>query len=278
VRRIFTCCDICSLICLVYRFVQLAQTIKTCIAHPNCCCGYTFDQAGALETDVKRWESDALAIFPLLHADYHTPVDREQDANVPILQAQSCEHRLMANLLVLKLYSPFLRQVAGGSASGAPSLVSASSSPAAQASVGAAHAILRAVKSLHSIMKTGTVVLPAMLDFYPLDKLVFDAIVVCAHASLTGKVPYPPSFGADDSTLVEDVTSSVHILYEIGVEDPQTRAVVDAIHKRLVSRGAEVSAGHPTNVLKRKHDQVDMGTEFEGLFVHQEFNRRFRLY
>ena len=244
----------------------MAQTIKTRIAHPNCCCGYTFDQAGALETDVKRWESDALANLPLLHADYHTAADREQDANLPILQAQSCEHKLMANLLVLKVYSPFLRQAAGGSTSAASSLVSASSSTAAQASVGAAHAILRAVKSLHSITKAGTVVLPAMLDFYPLHKLLFDAIVVCAHASLTGKVPYPPSFGADESTLVEDVTSSVHILYEIGVEDPQTRAVVDVIHKRVISRGAEVSVGHPANLLKRKHDQVDMATEFEGLF------------
>jgi hypothetical protein len=99
-----------------------------------------------------------------------------------------------------------------------------------------------------------------MFNFYPLHKLLFDAVVVCGHAALTGKVPYPSSFGADGSTLEEDITSGVNILYEIGNEDPKTRAVVDAIHKRVVSRGADVSAGHPANLLKRKHNQVDMGT------------------
>lgn len=248
-RRISTYCDICALICLIYRIVQLAQTIKTRIAHPDCCCGYTFDQATALESDVRRLESE-------LDTNHRANVDREQDA---ILQAQNCEHTLMANLLVLKLYSPFLRQAAGGPASGSSSSVSATSSPAAQASVAAAHAILRASKSLHSITKAGGVILPAMLEFYPLDKLVFDAVVVCSHASLTGKVPYSPSFGGDGSTLLEDITSGVHILYDIGSDDPQTRAVIDAIHKRVVSRGADASAGYPANMLKRKHDQVDMG-------------------
>ena len=237
--------------------MQLAQTIKTRIAHPDCCCGYTFDQAAALEHDVRRWESEALALSPLLDTDHQ---DKEQDENVSIFQARNYEHTLMANLLILKVYSPFLRQAAEGSSSSGASLVGATSSPAAQASVGAAHAILRAAKSLHSIPKAGTIILPAMLDFYSLDKLLFDAVVVCAHGSLTGKVPYPSSFGVDGSTLVEDITSGVHILYEIGNGDPQTRAVVDAIHKRVVSRGADVSAGYPANVLKRKHDQVDMGT------------------
>jgi hypothetical protein len=126
--------------------------------------------------------------------------------------------------------------------------------------VGAAHAILRAAKSLHSITKAGIVILPAMLDFYPLDKLLFNAVVVCGHACLTGKVPDPSSFGADGSTLMEDITSGVHILYEIRTDDLQTRAVVDAIHKRVVSRTADVSAGYPANLLKRKYDQVDPGT------------------
>jgi hypothetical protein len=265
VRRISTYCDICSLICLIYRFVQLAQTIKTRIAHPDCCCGYTFDQATALESDVRRLESE-------LDTNHRTNVDREQDANVPILQAQSCEHTLMANLLVLKLYSPFLRQAAGGPASGSSSLVSAMSSQAAQASVAAAHANLRAAKSLHSITKAGSVILPAMFYFYPLDKLVFDAVVVCAHASLTGKVPYSSSFGGDGSTLLEDITSGVHILYDIGGDDPQTRAVIDAIHKRLISRGADASAGYPANMLKRKHDQVDMGTGLSSMEVLTEIS------
>lgn len=250
-RRIYAYCDICSLICLIYRFVQLAQTIKARIAHPDCCCGYTLDQATALESDVRRLESE-------LDTDHRANVDREQDANIPILQAQNCEHTLMANLLVLKLYSPFLRQAVGGPASGSSS-VSATSSPAAQASVAAAHAILRAAKSLHSITKAGSVILPTMLDFYPLDKLVFDAVIVCAHTSLTGKVSYSSSFGGDGSTLMEDITSGVHILYDIGGDDPQTRAVIDAIHKRLISRGADASAGYPASMLKRKHDQVDMG-------------------
>jgi hypothetical protein len=212
----------------------------------------------AFERDVRDWESEALA---LLDTDHHTTVDKEQDTNVSILQARNCEQTFMANLLVLKVYSPFLRQTAGGSSSEASSFVSATSSPAAQASVGAAHAILRAAKTLHSITKADT--LPGMFDFYPLDKLLFDAVVVCGHATLTGKVPYPSSFGADGSSLVEDIMSGVNILYEIG-HDPQTWAVVDAIHKRVVSRRADVSAGYPANLLKRKHNQVDMGT---GLFI-----------
>ncbi|KIM41575.1 hypothetical protein M413DRAFT_151431 [Hebeloma cylindrosporum] len=247
-----------------YRFVQLAQTIKTRIAHPDCCCGYTFDQAVGLESDIRRWESEALASLQQ---------DREQEVDRPIVQTQKFEHTLMANLLLVKVYSPFLRQAPAGSAatggagpSSSSPLPTATSSPAAQTSVGAAHAILRAAKSLHSITSAGNgiVMLPTMLDFYPLDKLVFDSVVVCAHASLTGKVPYPSSFVggggvADGSTLLEDVMSGIHLLSEIGVSDEQMRSVVDAIRKRVVSRGVEVSAGYPANVLKRKHDQVDMG-------------------
>jgi len=223
--------------------------IKNRIAHPDCCCGYTLDQAAALEGDVRRWQSDDLVLPSFL------AVDREQGPNFAIPKAQSCERTLMANLLVLKIYSPFLLQTS----SSPPTVMS---SPATRASVTAAQAILRAAKSLRSIANPSSVVLPMMLDFYPLDKLVFDAFIVCAHASL--RVYYSSSFGADGLTLMEDVTSAVNILAEIGGSDSQRWTVVDALYKRVFSRDIDASAGYP-NTSKRKHDQVDLEAGFEGL-------------
>jgi hypothetical protein len=129
--------------------------------------------------------------------------------------------------------------------------------------VTAAQGILRAAKSMYFITKAHSVVLPVMLDFYPLDKLMFDAFVVCAHASL--RFYSSSSSGADGSTLMEDITSAVNILAEIKGSNSQKRAIVDALYKRIVSRDIDASTGYIANMSKRKHDQVDMGAGFEGL-------------
>ncbi|KAF8964794.1 hypothetical protein BDZ97DRAFT_1814500 [Flammula alnicola] len=241
--------------------------------------------------------------------------DKDKDG---ILEVQSCELAVMANLLVLKVYTPFLRHAAamasasaaaGSSSSGlqlghhmashesstsgfartnspaaAPAAAAAAmSSPASQATVHAAQAIIRAAKGLHhqaslsstcvpssSSTSTSTStstskppsastvsanVSPVLLDLYPLDKVVFDAVVICAHAGLTGKAS-SSTFAFDGGALRDDVGVGLGILSELGATmgmgDAQ-RKVVEALCTRFVSRGH--GGGGNGNGLKRKHDQ-----------------------
>ncbi|KAF9485712.1 hypothetical protein BDN70DRAFT_823502, partial [Pholiota conissans] len=40
-----------------YSLTQLAQTVKNRLLHPDCCCGYTLDQAAVLEAEIRRWQA-----------------------------------------------------------------------------------------------------------------------------------------------------------------------------------------------------------------------------
>jgi len=258
---------------IIYRLTQLAQTIKSRISHPDCCCGYTLDQAASLEGEIKRWQSALPHSLkgPSEDAGHTSPF--QWDDNVEIdraAQAQSYELATMANFLVLKVYTPFLRHP---TSEGGPSSMShetsasgsavSMNSPASQSSIHAAQAIIRVAKALQSSLSTTTTnILPAMFDFYPLDKVVFDSVVICAHAAFTGKAS---TLLLDGGALADDVGSGLNVLSGLpssasgSVADAQKK-ITEALFKRLISRGMNVNTGSGT---KRKHDQVDMGTYSE---------------
>lgn len=179
------------------------------------------------------------------------------------LHAQACELAILANLLVVKIYAPFLHpNLASTSApAGAGAIgISLSSGPptllAAQAAASAAQMILRAAQSIRSnneSTSSGTTnVLPTFFEFYPLEKVLLNAVVICAHAGLTEKVRALSSTDAGGG-IMKDVGVGIDMLLDFGEslgEGP--KSAVDALAKRILSnRGSNLS-------LKRKHSRVDV--------------------
>ena len=262
---------------LIFNFLsltQLAQTIKHRMAHPECCCGYTLDQAAFLESEIRRWQLGlSSSIKPSVssgedtrHLPPHCGSDlgRQQDKPASLVsQMQSYELSLIANLLTLRVHAPFLHAPSPAP----PTLLShpktfpsASqlNAHAAQSTVQAAQSIIRTAKSFHAVLASSpspspmsSPIFPSMFDFYPLEKMVLDSVIICVNPILSTK-PFPSSstWTFDTNTLMEDVVSGLNLLSELREMSEPYRKVVDALYKKLSQRG--------TNFLKRKHDQVDI--------------------
>ena len=255
------------------RLTQLAQTIKHRMAYPECCCGYTLDQAAFLENEIRRWQS---ALAPSIKRSSvssgedvtrHPPplcgtdLGGQQDKPAAFLvsQIQSCELALMANLLMLRVHAPFLcappplAPTSLSQSTKAGSSASQLNAHAVQSTVQAAQSIIHTARSLHALLGAhmSSSIPPSMLDFYSLEKMVLDSVIICANPGLSTKLFSSSStWMFDTTTLLDDVVSGLDLLSELKVMAEPHRKVVDALYKRLSQRGA--------NLLKRKHDQVDM--------------------
>ncbi|KAF8804356.1 hypothetical protein BYT27DRAFT_7243763 [Phlegmacium glaucopus] len=251
------------------RLTQLAQTIKRRMAHPECCCGYTLDQAASLENEIRRWQSDLAPSMKRSTGDppppYGSDLGGQEDkpAASLISQIHSCELAFMANLLIFRVHAPFLRALSAGPPTFLSQPAKASTSPlsghAAQLTVQAAQSILRTAKALHVALGSSPSLLslsipPSMLDFYPLEKMVLDSIIICANPGLSTK-PFSasPTWTFDANALMDDAISGLNLLSELRVMAEPHRKIVDALYQKLSQPG--------TNLLKRKHDQVDTTSE-----------------
>lgn len=247
------------------------------MAHPDCCCGYTIDQATFLESEIRRWQLGlAPSIKPLsVRSDEDTPhppphcgsdLDGQQDKPPASLvsQMQSCELALMANLLMLRVHAPFLHvpSPAPPTSLSQPKTYSSASqlnAYAAQSTVQAAQSIIRTAKSFYAVLSSSpssmsSPILPSMLDFYPLEKMVLDSVIICVNPALSTKLfPSSSTWTFDTNALMEDVVSGLNLLSEMREMAEPYRKIVDALYKKLSQRG--------TNLLKRKRDQVDMTFE-----------------
>lgn len=351
---------------IFYSLTQLAQTIKNRLVHPDCCCGYTLDQAVVHEAEVRRWQAalpasvkwvedvsiatptlaPATASVPGSDSNAHSnitatppfsqkPAASGGDAGMAerIKLLQRSELAVIANMLLIKVYTPFLRKAT--SASGVPNGTGPTGSPsssrndaavpissaAAQTIVHAAHAILKAAKEIYGVHSSSSsqsllstsllsislsssptsssspsaspgkiavpapnssqkvtaaaAVSPSMFDLYPLDKLVFDAVVICAHAAqltagkaMSSSLSSLPFAALDGAALLDDVVVALEWLLS---EHPQgsggvgvalgddKRKIAAALCKIVVRR---VGANHG---MKRKHSQVDLSSPFGGV-------------
>ena len=175
-----------------------------------------------------------------------------------VSQMQSCELALIANLLMLRVHAPFLHASSLAPTSlSQPTKTGSSASQlnahAAQSTVQAAQSIIRTAKSFHAILGSSPISspsFPSMLDFYPLEKMVLDSVIICVNPALSTKsFPSSSTSTFDTNALMEDVVSGLNLLSELREMAEPHRKIVDALYKRLSQRGAN---------LKRKHDQVDM--------------------
>lgn len=245
------------------------------MAHPECCCGYTLDQAASLESEIRRWQSGLapnikqLSVGSNDDAGHHSHPpggnpngQQDKPGTSSVSQIQSCELALMANLLMLRVHAPFLRPPSPAPPTSLSQLMKAGSSTSqlnahsAQSAVHAAQSILRIARSLHVALVsspplTSSPIPPSMLDIYPLEKMVLDSIVICASPGFfTKSFPSSSIWMFDTNVLMEDVVSGLNLLSELRVMAEPSRKIVDMLYKKMSHRG--------TNLLKRKHDQLDM--------------------
>jgi len=165
-----------------------------------------------------------------------------------MLLVQSAELAMMANLLVWKIYVPFLRPTSSSSPSSSssqPKSLGAWSS-ASQACVTAAQEILGAAKVL---LNTNYSVIPTIFDFYPLNKVVFDATVVCAHASLTTKF--------NDKDLEAQLAAGLECASKLNAKSEWRKTVLVVLNKRLAA--GNQGRGIAASSLKRKRSQHEHG-------------------
>lgn len=197
----------------------------------------------------------------------------------------------MGNLLLMKIYTPFLRHIADtGTANSTPALEApAVNASAAQTTLHAAQMIIRAVKDAYATQAVITIfptspssvssplaspgktpawpaaVSPAMFDLYPLDRVVFHAAVVCSYAGLGGKPPSGVAMSVDIDGALHDATVALSALLieqgapSVGPLGDAQHKVAEVLYKRVLSR-----ANTPSHGMKRKHSQINLNNPFGG--------------
>ncbi|KAF9463285.1 hypothetical protein BDZ94DRAFT_1259585, partial [Collybia nuda] len=239
------------------RLTQLTQSIKHEFSHPGCeCCGsgYTLDHAFKLESDIRTWISDLPQSLKLDSAPASGVKSNDAKANAVI----AAELAVMANRLIIAAYVPFLKP---SSMSSSSSHASRSWSPASRSTVDAAQGVISAGRVLHMLTRSngaGNEML--MKEFYPLDKAFLDAVAICAHAGLGGGAKALKGKG-----VMEDVAIGLDVLTAMGGSvRGEMGKIVCALKTKVDGLSSEVAdcAKADGNLLKRKHDQVEV--TFEG--------------
>lgn len=253
-----------NILFLTNRLARVAQAVKSRNSLPDCCCGYTLDQAVALENQVREWQ-DSLPAFLKISGDDEThPTNAPSTSSAvegTLTRLQAYELAIVANVLVTNVYMPFL------SMSDNDGIMSRFMNlPAASACIHAAQAIVRLADGLQSLVSDPSIsssanVMPVMFQFIPLEKLVFDAVVVCAHTAFAGK---SPSMAFSTGVMAKDASLGLRVLRKLGPSllspfierDGDQNRVINTLDGRLVQRSMR---------LKRKHDQEIDGGPFTSI-------------
>ncbi|KAF5384069.1 hypothetical protein D9615_003248 [Tricholomella constricta] len=241
---------------------RLAQTVKHRLSHPACdCCtcgnGYSLDQAAKLEAEIRAWVADLPASLKLELSAY-SPSSAQEDSKRDLIKspkhaALAAELAIIANRMIISAYLPLMR-----TSSDAPSSSSAYSaahpwSPASRATVEAAQGVIRAARVVHRLSQAGNT-LALLGDYYPLEKAVVDALVICAHSAFaTGKLGRP---------VMEEVALALEVLGALGTCEGELGRIVGSLRKRV--EACEVGKRGEENVLKRKHIVLEGGQGEQG--------------
>lgn len=237
------------------RLSQLIRTIKkrmTCpeptfpgLGHSTQSAGiYTIDQAAFMESEVKSWLAQLPPCFKFESSPNNVDI---------VLGVQRCELAITTHRLILKIYLPFLKTA---------------SPPPYQAIVGtvnAAHFIIQASKlfSKHCLAprspRDRKAPSPAMFDFYPLPRILFDAAIICAHAVIKHPNEIWATTASDDFYAALEIlkdgtfwrTSSLGARYDVPQDD--AIRVLDTIWSKLHQPSSSVPH-------KRKIDDVEKAT------------------
>ncbi|KAK2460769.1 hypothetical protein APHAL10511_007239 [Amanita phalloides] len=239
------------------RLTKVAQMIKCKLVYPDCCCGYTLDQAAALEGQVNHFLEN---IPPPLRLKAGDDVSKGDDLYFPeeysgtdglerdALQMQRCELAIIAQRLIIMAYLPFLRQHPP-SASQTDNTRQGSGNvwnPVLQPILSAAQRVVQA--SLH-LMSCKTYQkhpqqVPSLLGLYPVEKALLDAVIICTYAT---------TFHASQisKNAANSAMSGMQMLRDSDLH-PESKALFERLQKRsLVSSNHALAHG-----TKRKHEQI----------------------
>jgi hypothetical protein len=231
------------------HLANIAQMIKSKLIHPDCCCGYTLDQAGALEGDVSLFledlppplrfalieeaDGDSMAQFQDLHDLCRDEAQRST------LRWQRCELAIMAQRLIVMIYLPFLRTSPSASPnvdalshnidSAAMTSGDAMWNPAIQPILNAAQCIIQASKA---ILQTSTLACSSdqrvapLFDLYPVEKALLDATIICTHAGTFHGALFGCRHAADNASL------GMGLLLDLDL-DLEFQVLLDRVKKRF---------------------------------------------
>ena len=185
---------------------------------------------------------------------------------------QAFELAMIANILVVSIYSPFLRGTGNGyGRRTAPNM------PATFSCTYAAHTTVRLALSLQTLLASCPVfcVLPLMFDFFSLEGLMSDAAVICAHAVFSEKSSSLP-FRADE--LVEDVAVGLKVLSSFTLPVITTAVATADTRKKALEALQEHLDQRQQGGVKRKHHRIGE-TSFGGVLqdISTELTSNLRL-
>lgn len=231
--------------------------VKHKMLYPDCYCGYTLDQAAALEREIKCFLESLPPSLRFTVTDNESKEDTSQfpDADVPQLQMQRCTLIIMAQRLTIMVYLPFLRQHLTSpfsSMSVQPDDRDTSSgstcNPVLHPIYHAAQSIIQA--SLQLGLCNGNQphprhVPPLLLALYPVEKALLDAVIICTYIR-TFHGPLFPGHTAADSAI-----AGMRMLWDSTLGTDCT-AVFERLKKRF-----RVTLDSPSAYgVKRKHEQI----------------------
>ncbi|KAG5652215.1 hypothetical protein H0H81_005796 [Sphagnurus paluster] len=242
------------------RLTRLLQTVKDRLAHPGCeCCtcgkGHTLDQAARIEAEIRAWNTE----LPLsLKFDTSPPGDSNStDTSSQNHSVLAAELAILTNRMIISAYVPLMRpptDVPSSSSAASASAYSASHpwSPASRATVDAAQGVVRAARALLPLMADSTCMIGA---YYPLEKAVVDALVICAHAGLAA--------GKSGRVVIDEVNVALDVFSALPGEASGELARIVGSLRRRVSAVMEGKRGEDHNVLKRKHHVLENAVQGE---------------
>ncbi|KAG6835725.1 hypothetical protein H0H93_015305 [Arthromyces matolae] len=246
------------------RLTLLIQAIKHGLANPgcdNCPCGntYTLDTAARLEAKIRNWACDLPSSLRLESSPGSSSEPMKSSKHATL----AAELAVLANRMIISVYVPLMRPRLDATgvnvASSSTSVYSAAHpwSPASRATLDAAQGVIHAARVVHRLRLVQKANDPVFMDgFYPLQKAVADALVICAHSGFASLKP------GRSVVLVEEVSIALEILNAIGSPATEVAPLIASLKRRVdagdMSRAEE-------NMLKRKRSlEFSMPSEIPG--------------
>lgn len=237
--------------------------VKHKMLYPDSCCGYTVDQAASLEGDIRRFLEKLPSPLRFTVMDDESKGDAPQfpEADVPqrnALRMQRCALMIMVQRLTIMVYLPFLRQHRTSPLS---SMSFMSGQPddrdggPGNTCNPVLHPIYRAAQSIiQASLRLGSYngnrshpqqVPPLLLDLYPVESALLDAVVICTYMT-TFHAPLFPGHKTADNAI-----SGMRMLWDSTLGSERT-ALLERLKKRF-----HVTLDSPSMYgVKRKHEQI----------------------
>ncbi len=237
--------------------------------YPDCCCGYTLDQAAFLEGEIRYFLQSMppplrfTVMDDKFKDDASPPPEAGDLPNRSILRMQRCALTIMAQRLIIMVYLPFLRRHPTSWRSPMSSLSDSYAqpgdsgrgntwNPVLEPTFRAARCIIQASLLLGSCnvsQSNPRQVPPLLLGLYPVEKALLDAVTICTYTTTLHAV-MTPGCQAADSAL-----SGMRMLW-----DSKLGSECEALLQRLKKRFRITPDYSSTHGVKRKHEKIVMQT------------------